>query len=146
MVTETAGPGAGARRSIAVGMTDWDRSGGAPAERERGTAVFLQVGAGILLVPLLHLAAGLVLWGLGLAISSLPVSGGSPTELLAGVGAFWLFGIGLGQLPYVVPVAIALSFVRRPLALGVVIGAALTLALNGACVGLLFGAGLLGGL
>ena len=81
--------------------------------------------------------------GLPLAIEAAGSHGGV-ADVLRPVPFLWLAAIGLGQLPYVVPAAIALWFVRRPIALGVVIGAALTFTLNGACFGLLFGSDLLG--
>jgi hypothetical protein len=123
-------------------MPDWDRSAGPARTRDHGAGVFLQVGAGVLLVPLLHVVAGLAMGGLAVAVESAGPVGGA-ADLLRPLPFLWLMGIGLGQLPYVLPAAIGLWFVRRPIALGVVIGAALTFTLNGACFGLLFGSDLL---
>lgn len=120
-------------------MPDWDRTAGAARPRDSGAGVFLQVGAGVLLVPLMHVVAGLALGGLALASTSAAPALGDLGNALQSLPFLWMMGIGLAQLPYVVPAAIGLWFVRRPLALGVVIGAALTLTLNGACYGFVFG-------
>ena len=123
-------------------MPDWDRTAGPVRTRDQGAAVFLEVGAGVGLVTLMHGIAGIAMGGLTVAADAVPVGG--LADVVRPLPFLWLMLIGLGQLPYVVPAAIGLWFVRRPLALGVVVGAALTFTLNGACFGLLFGSDLLG--
>lgn len=99
------------------------------------TVVFLQVGLGIGLTFLLH-----AMVGGGLAAASAAAVSIDPQGIVGGlvsmVFGYWVMGVGVMQLVYVLPVAIAAAFVRRPIALGLVIGAALTFVLQGACYGL----------
>ena len=112
-------------------MTDFERSGPPP---QSGAVVFLQVGLGIVLVFLLHAIVGGSLWG---AASAAAFFGGTVAEALNAVALMWAVGLGIVQALYVLPVAAALFFVRRPIALGMAIGAALTFVLQGACYGAL---------
>ncbi len=111
-------------------MTDFDRTAGPP--QQHGTAVFLQVGLGIGLVFLLHLIVGGSLWG---AVALADTFGQPVADDLGPVLVTWMASLGVGQVLYVGPVAAALFFVRRPIALGMAIGAALTFLLQGACYG-----------
>ncbi|MCB9699344.1 MAG: hypothetical protein H6738_21360 [Alphaproteobacteria bacterium] len=95
--------------------------------RPSAAAVFLQLGLGVFLTFALHVVIGGPLWMVGSVFS--------PVESLAGA---WLMGLSVAQLLYVVPVAIAMAFVRRPIALGMLIGAAITFLLQSACYGLAF--------
>ncbi|MCA9490161.1 MAG: hypothetical protein KC621_09560 [Myxococcales bacterium] len=97
--------------------------------------MFLQVGLGIGLTFLLHLVVG---GGLIMASAvAVSIDPNGPIGALVGMGfGYWAIGVGVVQLVYVVPVAIPAAFVRRPIALGMVIGAALTFVLQGACYGL----------
>ena len=111
-------------------MSDFERSAPPPAS---GAAVFLQVALGIATVLGMHVVVGGVLWVGGVASSAI---GGPIGDALTVLWVGWLASLGVSQLLYVVPVALAAFFVRRPIALGMVIAAALTFVLQGACYGL----------
>lgn len=92
--------------------------------RPSATVVFLQLALGVFLTFALHLVVGGPLWALASVFDSV--------SFLAGM---WLMGLSIVQLLYVGPVALALAFVRRPIALGMLIGAAITFLLQSACYG-----------
>lgn len=69
----------------------------------------------------------------GASMAAVGALGGGEVMALAGV--FWLMGIGLAQVVYVGPAIVVAWIVRRPLGLGMLIGAGLTLVLNSACYG-----------
>jgi hypothetical protein len=114
-------------------MTDWDRS--ASPELPPPASVYLQLGAGIVLTFALHLLA---LAGLTAAAwAALALGAEGPAEALAVAGGVLALGIGLAQVVYVLPAVAVTWVVRRPLALGILVGAGLTFVLNSACYGLL---------
>lgn len=91
------------------------------------TAVFLQVAFGVMLTFALH-----VLVGCTLAFT------GTVAGAVAQLSWLWLMGLSVAQLAYVGPAALAMAFVRKPIALGMIIGAAITLLLQGTCYGVFF--------
>ncbi|MCA9490162.1 MAG: hypothetical protein KC621_09565 [Myxococcales bacterium] len=95
--------------------------------RPSATAVFLQLGLGIFLTFALHVVIGGPLWLLADVFSP-----------IGDLAVAWLMGLSLAQVLYVGPVALAVAFVRRPIALGMLIGAAITFLLQSACYGLAF--------
>ncbi|MEQ1506914.1 MAG: hypothetical protein ABMB14_32100 [Myxococcota bacterium] len=102
--------------------------------RAHAVGVYLQVAAGVGIVFGLH---GLI--GLGFAAAVAAARAVDLGHDAAGVLLWLLLGWGMGlsvaQLAYVVP-AFALAWrVRRPLALGVALGGALTAALHTTCWG-----------
>ncbi|MCA9493073.1 MAG: hypothetical protein KC621_24245 [Myxococcales bacterium] len=110
-------------------MADWDRSASPPPPP--ATQVYLQLGFGIIAVFSMHLVVALSLVGVAAATGGEPVAIG---------GMFWILGIGLTQLVYVGPAVVVAWIIRRPLAMGMLIGAGLTLVLNTACYGSMFAA------
>lgn len=123
-------------------MTDWERSG-AP-RTDSGPAVFLQVAAGMVLTFVLHAVVGLLLFGLAATVESARDS--LPNTVVQSVPMFWIFwlgGLSCAQLAYLLPAGIASWFVRRPLALGIAIGAGITILLQGSCYALFLGGGLM---
>ncbi|MEQ1502061.1 MAG: hypothetical protein ABMB14_07505 [Myxococcota bacterium] len=102
-------------------------------------ATYLQAAAGIGLVVVANALVGAALAaGVGLA------GGTSYADWFAMLGIGWMMGLGLAQLVYVVPMFAVAWFVRRPLALGIGLGALLILMLQTTCYGLVFAAGVLG--
>ncbi|MGB3292125.1 MAG: hypothetical protein WBB01_03915 [Phormidesmis sp.] len=89
----------------------------------------MNVFVGIIVLMLCHVGAVLLLGLLIWSSSIIPVA-----SQLAGIAVFGIFGIGLTQLLYVVPLCIWLHRQGRvDTAKGVIIGAVLTLLLNGGC-------------
>lgn len=113
-------------------MSEFERTSPPPAS---GAAVFLQVGLGIVLVFVMHALVVLGLFGIAYASEKM---GGGEQAVMSVICVFgtWAMGLGVVQLVYVLPAALAASFVRRGIALGMLIGAAITFALQGACYGL----------
>ncbi len=121
-------------------MTDFDRSARPPPDR---TAVFLQLGLGVFSTFVLHAVVGGLFWLaslVGAALNRGWVPGGSPVALVLDLPGTllvaWAFSVGLSQVLYVGPAALVALFVRRPIALGLLIGAAITFLLQSACYGL----------
>lgn len=116
-------------------MADWDRS--ASPERPPPSSVYLQLGLGIALTFVLHAVVAAVLAGAAVVGAGLWPSG-TPAELPIVVLGVWAMSIGIAQLPYVLP-AIAVGWiVRKPLGMGLLVGAGLTFLLNSTCYGLVF--------
>lgn len=121
-------------------MTDWDKAGGRPETPQSRGAVFAWMCAGIGIVLLMHGTAG-VIFALLTAAGGQAASMGLPYQvsewpmLLASI---WAMGIGCTQGAYVLPAFAVAWVVRRPVALGIAVGAALTFLLNGACYGFVF--------
>lgn len=92
--------------------------------RPSATTVFLQVAVGFALTFVLHGVVGFTLFLVGTLV-----------PLVNTAASMWLMGLGVAQFVYILPTALALAFVRRPLALGMSIGAAITFLLQGACYG-----------
>lgn len=111
-------------------MSDFDRSTRRP---DPGSAVFLQVGLGIALVFVLHAVVGFALYGGALLAQEIAGPAAAPFVTLF---TLWAMTLSVTQLAYVGPVAAAVYFVRPAIALGTIIGAALTVMLQGACYGL----------
>lgn len=99
------------------------------------TGVFLQVGLGVASTFLLHVVVGGGLTA-AVAVATSVSAQNVVTGLLSMALGYWAMGVGMLQVFYVGPVALAAAFVRRPIALGMVIGAAVTFLLQGACYGL----------
>lgn len=120
-------------------MTDWDRSEGRPEPRSTPLGVFAQLVGGVTLVMAMHLTVGLVLLLAVWFTASFEALFRGPLVAVPALVAWgaiaWLALVGLFQGAYVLP-AFAIAWIfRRPVALGVAVGAALTLLLNGACFG-----------
>lgn len=118
-------------------MTDWDRSAGRPVPPPRSVFGGLVAGVGVALG--LHGVVGalmlLVMWAGSAASSAGWYAAGEWSMVIAGG---WLMFIGLTQGAYLLPAFVIAWIVRRPVALGVAIGAAATFLLNGACFGWVF--------
>lgn len=100
-----------------------------------GQVAWRDVAIGVGIVLLEHLFVGGLLAGVTVV--------GTKTALIhaPSVGMFavyWLFGIGLSQLGYVVPTFLVALIVRRNVAAGVAIAALVTFLLNGVCFGFLY--------
>lgn len=117
-------------------MTAWERDADS---KPSPLSTWLQVMAGIALVPFLHVCAATVLGGLALLGEATGAPGQSLSELAAALGMMWFMSIGCTQGAYVMPVFIVALLVRRGVAVGVAMGAALTFLLNGACYGVFCG-------
>ncbi len=102
---------------------------------DEGWRVWLDVLVGFLIVTMEHTIAGGVLGGGGMLLSAANPSS-YPSDYTFPL-MMWGFGIGLTQIPYVLPTFLVALFVRRNVAAGVALGALVTFLLNGACFGVL---------
>ena len=115
-----------------MSQADWSERD----DRDRARSVWKEVGIGIGIVMLEHLVFGGLFGGGGYLIDQ--INGGYGEALI--VFWFWLFGIGLTQLGYILPTFVVCFLARRNIAAGVALGALATFLLNGACFGVLCGA------
>lgn len=97
----------------------------------------MNVFVGIVVLMLCHVGAVLLLILLAWISSVIPVA---VAASLTGIAAFGIFGIGITQLLYAIPLCLWLNRKgRADTAKGVIIGAVLTLLLNGGCFILMLG-------
>lgn len=100
--------------------------------------VYLELGAGIVLVGGLHAAVAVAM---GTAAF---LGGDAVLDVMAQIGIVWALFLGLTQWLYVAPAVVVAWVVRRPLAMGMLIGGGLTFLLNTACYGSFAAVGFIG--
>ncbi|MEQ1506916.1 MAG: hypothetical protein ABMB14_32110 [Myxococcota bacterium] len=94
------------------------------------------MAAGVVLVLALHLGVGAALWVALMVGDRFRDSRG--LNMMASLTFGWLLTLPFSQLPYLVPAFVVAGRVRRTFAIGIALGAVLTVVLYfAACAGLL---------